>query len=240
MINFVNKIIQSFSNFKKYNKTDEQALLYDIKKFVIPILHCELLVDATIDVEDKYLEYIDPVNFYKFSLLQNGFGYAKALLKNVVDDINKIFKEAGYEFQYYYRVKSAYSIMHRTLDKKGFILDKFGIRIIFNTIYENYYQFAWGIVENLSNNFNVLKVTDYLSHPRETGYSASHVLLAVENILIEVQIIYLADAITKVPHFKYKQYVSQNNLYIERDAKTAVDKINQDLINYSKCHFLKK
>ncbi|MDR2402250.1 MAG: hypothetical protein LBD32_02200 [Cytophagales bacterium] len=238
MTDFVKRIVQNFYNLRRYNKAYAFALLCDIKKFVIPIFRCKLWVENTIKVEDEYLRYVDPINYYKFSIFRYDYDRDKDFLKSVVDSINKIFQKSGFEFQYCYRVKSVYSIVN--LVKNKFVYDKFGINILFNIGPENSYQFAWWIVENLHNNFKILKIKDFLSCPRKTGYSALHVIILVESISIEVQIISYDDVRIKIPHFEYKQFMSQNNLYIEKDSKTAENKIIQDLINYSKCRLLKE
>lgn len=238
MINFATKIIQIFLDLEKYNKPYRVAFLCDVKKYILPILRCKLLVDETIKIEDKYLQYVDPDKFCHLAYLPQDYDYINQFLQDIIEKIKNIFYKFDYDFQYYYRIKSVTSMMNLSFYKKcNHAYDKFGVRIVFDTNPENFYQFAWFIVEILSDNFNIWEVRDYIDFPRKTGYSAIHLLILVENISIEIQIISYDDRKIKVPHFKYKQFISQNNLYIEKDVKTAEENIFKDFKKYFQCHF---
>lgn len=235
MNNFLRRTIEDFNNLERLDNYFVLDTVYKIKEFVIPILRCCFRDDEAIDLENKIFRYLDPVNFFYYALSDREYFHFDLLLKKILRDLDAIFLRSGYKFQYLKRIKSAYSSMNRIRGKDLFLLDKFGIRIIFDIDSKNFYQFAWWIVINLKENFEIVQVKDYIASPCKTGYSALHVLISTNQIFIEIQIMYLQDAAVKLPHFCYKQHISQNNLYIAENAHSAKEKILQDFKNYLKC-----
>lgn len=235
MNELLKKTIEDFYNLEKFDSCHAIDTLFKIRQFVLPLLKCRFMDNEAIDLENKLFKYLDPANFFNYVLPCQDYWNYNALLKECLYRLNTIFLPAGYRFKYLHRIKSVYSSLNTMIEKTVFILDKFGIRIIFDIAPQNFYQFAWWIVLVLKENFEVVSVKDYIANPRKTGYSAIHVLI-FNQIFIEIQITYLNDAKIKLPHFCYKQHIASNNLYISENAHSAYNRIFQDFKNYLECH----
>jgi len=235
MNHLLEKTIKDFYSLDDAEPKEALELLLKIKQYVIPILRCRYVENEAIELENKLFKYLDPENFFRYALPDKKKIYYHLLLRNIIHRLKYTFIVYGLKFQYLQRIKSAYSSMNRVFDKKIFVLDKFGVRIIFDSDFENFYQRAWWIVINLRKKFKIVHVKDYMATPRKTGYSALHVSIDYDDVFVEIQIVYLQDAKVKLPHFCYKQDMSQNNLYINKHAHSAKEKILQDFKNYIKC-----
>ncbi len=235
MNNLLKSTIEDFNNLENFDSFHTVDILFRITQFVLPLLKCQSNDNVAIDLENKIFKYLDPIKFYNYVLPWTEYFRDCDLLMTFVNELRTVFSNAGYRFQYLQRIKSVYSTMNNSIKKNIFIFDKFGVRIIFDSDPQNFYQFAWWIVAVLKDNFEVILVKDFLANPRRTGYSALHVTVYY-HIFIEIQIVYLNDAKIKLPHFCYKQQISQHNLYFAENAHSAYDRIFQDFKNYLECH----
>lgn len=140
------------------------------------------------------------------------------------------------------RIKSVDSVK-RKLERKGFeispeaairdINDAVGVRIICGFLSDLHY-----LADSLKNNekFKVVKIKDYITHPKENGYRSYHIVLKVETIKnmlipVEIQIRTISqDAWANLEHkIKYKKEVKNEKLIREELKRCADEMASTDI-----------
>mgnify|MGYP000402731636 CR=1 FL=1 len=131
-----------------------------------------------------------PEEFQRITNFLSGFKASKEKqFKKVQGRIFQAIKNAGYDCQVYGRVKEAYSIYSKTIQKQmplNELFDLFAYRIVTSSAHEAYELL--GIMHDtfkpISNRFK-----DYIAKPKKNGYQSLHTsLLDDDNNYFEVQI----------------------------------------------------
>ena len=153
-----------------------------------PIAHRLGISNIKEELEDRSLQYLDPVGYNTIRDLLDKHG--DEFLHGVCDTISAHLTENGIEnAKIKYRVKSVYGIYRKMyMQNKEFeeIYDIYAVRIILNSVAECYT--ALGLIHDmyhpLPNRFK-----DYISTPKPNGYQSLHTtVIGHEELPIEVQI----------------------------------------------------
>ncbi|MBE5036349.1 bifunctional (p)ppGpp synthetase/guanosine-3',5'-bis(diphosphate) 3'-pyrophosphohydrolase [Subdoligranulum sp. DSM 109015] len=153
-----------------------------------PIAHRLGISNIKEELEDRSLQYLDPVGYNTIRDLLDKHG--DEFLHGVCDTISAHLTENGIEnAKIKYRVKSVYGIYRKMyMQNKEFeeIYDIYAVRIILNSVAECYT--ALGLIHDmyhpLPNRFK-----DYISTPKPNGYQSLHTtVIGHEALPFEVQI----------------------------------------------------
>ena len=180
-----------------------------------PIAHRLGISNIKEELEDRSLQYLDPVGYKTIRDLLDKHG--DDFLHDVCNTISAHLKENGIEnAKIKYRVKSVYGIYRKMyMQNKEFeeIYDIYAVRIILDSVAECYT--ALGLIHDmyhpLPNRFK-----DYISTPKPNGYQSLHTtVIGHEALPFEVQIrTWDMDRQAEygiAAHWKYKEGITGSN-----------------------------
>ena len=184
-----------------------------------PIAHRLGISNIKEELEDRSLQYLDPVGYNTIRDLLDKHG--DEFLHSVCDTISAHLTENGIEnAKIKYRVKSVYGIYRKMyMQNKEFeeIYDIYAVRIILDSVAECYT--ALGLIHDmyhpLPNRFK-----DYISTPKPNGYQSLHTtVIGHEALPFEVQIrtwdIDRQAEYGIAAHWKYKEGITGSNDKLE-------------------------
>lgn len=220
-----------------------------------PLAHRIGLYNIKSDLEDLGLKYTEPEVYNEIhnkikESKEEQDAYIKAFSKVIVDSLDK----EGLDYTIKGRPKSIYSIRRKML-KQGVsfdeVYDKFAVRIIYKSDFENEKFLAWKIYSIVTDHFipNPIRLRDWISSPKSTGYEALHItVMGPKGRWVEVQI--RSERMNEIAekgyaaHYKYKQGNAEDALdtwidklqeALESNETNAVDFVEQFKLNlYSK------
>jgi len=220
-----------------------------------PLAHRIGLYNIKTELEDLGLKYTEP-EVYKDILnkiqesKEEQDAYIKAFSKIIEDSL----EAEGLTYEIKGRPKSIYSI-RRKIVKQGVdfeeVYDKFAVRIIYKSDFNNEKFLAWKIYSIVTDHFtpNPTRLRDWISSPKSTGYEALHItVMGPKGRWVEVQI--RSERMNEIAekgyaaHYKYKQGAAEDALdtwidklqeALESNETNAVDFVEQFKLNlYSK------
>ena len=202
---------------KRRDKAKETMEVY------APIAHRLGISNIKEELEDRSLQYLDPVGYNEIKE-QLAKHRGNEFLEHVSHAIQERLKENGMENAYMKRrVKSIYGIYRKTImQKKEFdeIYDVYAVRIILDSVAECYN--ALGVIHDmyhpLPNRFK-----DYISTPKPNMYQSLHTtVIGHEGLPFEVQIrTWEMDQVAEygvAAHWKYKAGVQGKDKLDDRLA----------------------
>lgn len=189
-----------------------------------PIAHRLGMSNVKEELEDRSLQYLDPVGYDEIThhLAQNGG--ADAFVSNIANKIKERLTENGIsEATIKRRIKSVYGVyrkmymQNRTFEE---IYDVYAVRIIVDTVGECYN--ALGVIHDMYHPIPS-RFKDYISTPKPNMYQSLHTtVIGHEGIPFEVQIrTWEMDQTAEygvAAHWKYKAGVSTTDKLEERIA----------------------
>ena len=184
-----------------------------------PIAHRLGISNIKEELEDRSLQYLDPIGYEAIRSLLNARG--DEFLEGVCATIRAHLEDNGIDnAAIRHRVKSIYGIYRKMyVQNKDFeeIYDVYAVRIIINTVAECYT--ALGLIHDMYHPIpNRFK--DYISTPKPNGYQSLHTtVIGREAIPFEVQIrTWDMDRMAEygiAAHWKYKAGISTSNERLE-------------------------
>jgi (p)ppGpp synthase/HD superfamily hydrolase len=133
-----------------------------------------------------YLIFLLPVcslNIYN----NNKFNSVK---NNIISLVNNNYNIQNHCNIYYEsRLKSIPKIIYKTIKKKKFPNDIYGLRIIYNSSYNDNNYYAYYIKNLISNNYCTLdyNYNNYIRYPKTNNYQSIHMYI-LDEIILEIQI----------------------------------------------------
>ncbi len=178
--------LEALSPEKQLRIAEETMVVY------APIAHRLGISQLKNRLEDLSFSYIYP-DAYKTidSYIQNNSQNLRLKLNLFIANINTLMKESGFkeeEFEVFGRVKHYYS-MYQKMQRKGIgideILDLIAIRVLVNDDIDCY-----KVLGSLHLNFKpiISRFKDYITLPKENGYSTIHTTLFNDDGIVEAQI----------------------------------------------------
>ncbi|WP_412984337.1 RelA/SpoT family protein [Pontimicrobium sp. IMCC45349] len=222
-----------------------------------PLAHRIGLYNIKTELEDLGLKYTEPDVYNDIlSKIQDSKEEQDAYIKEISDVLKSSLNKEGLNYDIKGRPKSIFSI-RRKMVKQGVsfdeVYDKFAVRIIYKSDFENEKFIAWKIYSIVTDHFrpNPIRLRDWISSPKSTGYEALHItVMGPKGRWVEVQI--RSERMNEIAekgyaaHYKYKQgketkddnldsWISKLQEALENPEANAVDFVEQFKLNlYSK------
>lgn len=221
-----------------------------------PLAHRIGLYNIKTELEDLGLKYTEPEVYNDIlEKMQESKEEQDAYIKAFSKVIEKSLNKEGLNYEIKGRPKSIFSI-RRKMVKQGVsfdeVYDKFAVRIIYKSDFENEKFLAWKIYSIVTDHFtpNPIRLRDWISSPKSTGYEALHItVVGPKSRWVEVQI--RSERMNEIAekgyaaHYKYKNandkednldlWINRLQEALENNEANAVDFVEQFKLNlYSK------
>jgi len=221
-----------------------------------PLAHRIGLYNIKTELEDLGLKYTEPEVYNDIAeKMQESKEEQDAYITAFSKVIEKSLNKEGLNYEIKGRPKSIFSI-RRKMVKQGVsfdeVYDKFAIRIIYKSDFENEKFLAWKIYSIVTDHFtpNPIRLRDWISSPKSTGYEALHItVVGPKSRWVEVQI--RSERMNEIAekgyaaHYKYKNtnekedsldlWINRLQEALENNEANAVDFVEQFKLNlYSK------
>jgi len=221
-----------------------------------PLAHRIGLYNIKTELEDLGLKYTEPEVYNDIlSKMEESKEEQDAYIKSFSKVIEKSLNKEGLNYEIKGRPKSIFSI-RRKMVKQGVsfdeVYDKFAVRIIYKSDLKNEKFLAWKIYSVVTDHFtpNPIRLRDWISSPKSTGYEALHINVVGPKIRwVEVQI--RRERMNEIAekgyaaHYKYKNaddkednldlWINKLQEALENNEADAVDFVEQFKLNlYSK------
>jgi len=160
-----------------------------------PLAHRIGLYNIKTELEDLGLKYTEP-DVYKDILekIKDSKEEQDAYIKRFTDQIDEGLSKEGLTYEIKGRPKSIFSIRRKMIKQNvsfDEVYDKFAIRIIYKSDFENEKFLAWKIYTVVTDYYrpNPIRLRDWISQPKSTGYEALHItVIGPDSRWVEVQI----------------------------------------------------
>ncbi len=160
-----------------------------------PLAHRIGLYNIKTELEDLGLKYTEP-EVYKDILekIKDSKEEQDAYIKRFSDKIREGLDKEGLNYDIKGRPKSIFSIRRKMVKQNvsfDEVYDKFAIRIIYRSDFENEKFIAWKIYTVVTDYYrpNPIRLRDWISQPKSTGYEALHItVIGPDSKWVEVQI----------------------------------------------------
>jgi len=164
-----------------------------------PLAHRIGLYNIKTELEDLGLKYTEPdvyKDIYKDILekIKDSKEEQDAYIKRFTDQIDEGLSKEGLTYEIKGRPKSIFSIRRKMIKQNvsfDEVYDKFAIRIIYKSDFENEKFLAWKIYTVVTDYYrpNPIRLRDWISQPKSTGYEALHItVIGPDSRWVEVQI----------------------------------------------------
>lgn len=180
-----------------------------------PLAHRVGMYNIKSELEDLGLKYTEPEVYNDIQKkVQENLDSQENFIEGFVKLTKKYLRREGLSCKVEGRPKSIYSTRKKMVSKKldfDQIFDRFAIRIIYKADPDEEKFLAWKIYSIITDHFqpNPLRLRDWISAPKSTGYEALHVtVMGPEGRWVEVQI--RSERMHEIAekgyaaHFKYK------------------------------------
>ncbi len=160
-----------------------------------PLAHRIGLYNIKTELEDLGLKYTEP-EVYRDILekIKESKEEQDAYIKKFSDKIREGLDKEGLNYEIKGRPKSIFSIRRKMVKQNvsfDEVYDKFAIRIIYKSDFENEKFIAWKIYTVVTDYYrpNPIRLRDWISQPKSTGYEALHItVIGPDSRWVEVQI----------------------------------------------------
>ncbi|TYP70483.1 RelA/SpoT family protein [Aquimarina intermedia] len=204
-------------------RSDKQVKIASETLYIYaPLAHRIGLYNIKTELEDLGLKYTEP-EVYKDILekIKDSKEEQDAYIKRFSDKISEGLDREGLTYEIKGRPKSIFSIRRKMIKQNvtfDEVYDKFAIRIVYKSDFENEKFIAWKIYTVVTDFYrpNPIRLRDWISQPKSTGYEALHItVIGPDSKWVEVQIrsARMHEIAEKgyAAHYKYKNNEEQQD-----------------------------
>lgn len=212
-----------------------------------PLAHRVGMYNIKTELEDLGLKYTEPELYIDIQKkVQENLQSQQDFIDGFVKLIKKYLRREGLSCKIEGRQKSIYSTRKKMVSKKldfDQIFDRFAIRVIYKADPQEEKFLAWKIYSIITDYFqpNPLRLRDWISAPKSTGYEALHVtVMGPEGRWVEVQI--RSERMHEIAekgyaaHFKYKHGKQDERgleVWLNR-LREVLEQPNSDAVDFVK------
>ena len=212
-----------------------------------PLAHRVGMYNIKTELEDLGLKYTEPEVYRDIQKkVQENLESQQGFIDGFVKLTKKYLRREGLSCKIEGRPKSIYSTRKKMVSKKldfDQIFDRFAIRVIYKADPQEEKFLAWKIYSIITDHFqpNPLRLRDWISAPKSTGYEALHVtVMGPEGRWVEVQI--RSERMHEIAekgyaaHFKYKHGKQDERgleVWLNR-LREVLEQPNSDAVDFVK------
>ena len=212
-----------------------------------PLAHRVGMYNIKTELEDLGLKYTEPKIYRDIQKkVQENLENQQGFIDGFVKLTKKYLRREGLSCKIEGRPKSIYSTRRKMVSKKldfDQIFDRFAIRVIYKADPQEEKFLAWKIYSIITDHFqpNPLRLRDWISAPKSTGYEALHVtVMGPEGRWVEVQI--RSERMHEIAekgyaaHFKYKHGKQDERgleVWLNR-LREVIEQPNSDAVDFVK------
>ncbi|MEC7454334.1 MAG: RelA/SpoT family protein, partial [Bacteroidota bacterium] len=212
-----------------------------------PLAHRVGMYNIKTELEDLGLKYTEPKIYRDIQKkVQENLENQQGFIDGFVKLTKKYLRREGLSCKIEGRPKSIYSTRRKMVTKKldfDQIFDRFAIRVIYKADPQEEKFLAWKIYSIITDHYqpNPLRLRDWISAPKSTGYEALHVtVMGPEGRWVEVQI--RSERMHEIAekgyaaHFKYKHGKQDERgleVWLNR-LREVIEQPNSDAVDFVK------
>ena len=212
-----------------------------------PLAHRVGMYNIKTELEDLGLKYTEPKIYRDIQKkVQENLENQQGFIDGFVKLTKKYLRREGLLCKIEGRPKSIYSTRRKMVSKKldfDQIFDRFAIRVIYKADPQEEKFLAWKIYSIITDHYqpNPLRLRDWISAPKSTGYEALHVtVMGPEGRWVEVQI--RSERMHEIAekgyaaHFKYKHGKQDERgleVWLNR-LREVIEQPNSDAVDFVK------
>ena len=212
-----------------------------------PLAHRVGMYNIKTELEDLGLKYTEPKIYRDIQKkVQENLENQQGFIDGFVKLTKKYLRREGLSCKIEGRPKSIYSTRRKMVSKKldfDQIFDRFAIRVIYKADPQEEKFLAWKIYSIITDHYqpNPLRLRDWISAPKSTGYEALHVtVMGPEGRWVEVQI--RSERMHEIAekgyaaHFKYKHGKQDERgleVWLNR-LREVIEQPNSDAVDFVK------
>ena len=212
-----------------------------------PLAHRVGMYNIKSELEDLGLKYTEPKIYRDIQKkVQENLENQQGFIDGFVKLTKKYLRREGLSCKIEGRPKSIYSTRRKMVSKKldfDQIFDRFAIRVIYKADPQEEKFLAWKIYSIITDHYqpNPLRLRDWISAPKSTGYEALHVtVMGPEGRWVEVQI--RSERMHEIAekgyaaHFKYKHGKQDERgleVWLNR-LREVIEQPNSDAVDFVK------
>ena len=212
-----------------------------------PLAHRIGMYNIKTELEDLGLKYTEPEVYNEIQQrVQENFDSQEQFIDRFIKLTKKHLRREGLSCKIEGRPKSIFSTRKKMISKNldfDQIFDRYAIRIIYKSDPQEEKFLAWKIYSVITDHFqpNPLRLRDWISAPKSTGYEALHItVMGPEGRWVEVQIrsqrMHEIAEKGYAAHFKYK-HGKQNERGLEvwlNRLREVLEQPNPDAVDFVK------
>jgi len=235
------KTMDAMPRYKQIKIASETLYIY------APLAHRVGMYNIKTELEDLGLKYTEPEVYRDIQKkVQENLESQQGFIDGFVKLTKKYLRREGLSCKIEGRPKSIYSTRKKMVSKKldfDQIFDRFAIRVIYKADPQEEKFLAWKIYSIITDHFqpNPLRLRDWISAPKSTGYEALHVtVMGPEGRWVEVQI--RSERMHEIAekgyaaHFKYKHGKQDERgleVWLNR-LREVLEQPNSDAVDFVK------
>ena len=212
-----------------------------------PLAHRVGMYNIKTELEDLGLKYTEPEVYEEIQQrVQENFDSQEEFIDRFVKLTKKYLRREGLSCKIEGRPKSIFSTRKKMVSKSldfDQIFDRYAIRVIYKADPHEEKFFAWKIYSVITDHFqpNPLRLRDWISAPKSTGYEALHItVMGPEGRWVEVQIrsqrMHEIAEKGYAAHFKYKHGKQDERgleVWLNR-LREVLEQPNSDAVDFVK------
>ncbi|MBA6412531.1 GTP diphosphokinase [Parahaliea sp. F7430] len=211
----------------KYDEQRRMPIAQDVFDVYAPLAHRLGIGYLKWELEDLSFRYIYAEAYRKIARLLDGKRIERdQFINQVRDELSRVLKNAGLEFEISGRAKHIYSIW-RKMQRKGIgfsqVYDIRAIRILVPEVKDCYATLGLvhGLWRNIPNEFD-----DYIANPKENGYRSLHTaVIGPQGKVLELQIrtkqMHEEAELGVCAHWRYKGSDAESSMASSYEEKIA-------------------
>ena len=212
-----------------------------------PLAHRVGMYNIKTELEDLGLKYTEPEVYNEIQQrVQENFESQEEFIDRFIKLTKKYLRREGLSCKFEGRPKSIFSTREKMVSKNldfDQIFDRYAIRVIYKADPQEEKFLAWKIYSVITDHFqpNPLRLRDWISAPKSTGYEALHItVMGPEGRWVEVQIrsqrMHEIAEKGYAAHFKYKHGKQDERgleVWLNR-LREVLEQPNSDAVDFVK------